>query len=334
MRWLTDRRSAPGDGIMAIFGAPTALEDHAIRACLAALDIQNETERLTAHVNRRDGITLQVRVGLNSGAVIAGEIGSGALGYTAIGDQVGVAQRMESVAPPGGVMLSESTARLVEPAAILGESEMLHIKGVEEAVPARRLVAVAVQPGQIGRSDTTLVGRKWELNTVMAEVLRLTQTAIELADSDSVKGNLGIIESPLAWALVWRGVARWCLGHRGWREDFDQAVAIARQTDPIAHATVVAYKYFLAIMCGVIVADDPALRDMDEALEIAETSGDDNALAVTAYALLHGGSPDRQRGLALLAKVRDSRCAGRSARRARQVPGRSVRPRTCPCARR
>ena len=73
--------------------------------------------------------TLQLRVGLNSGQVIAGEIGSGPWGYTAIGEQVGMAQRMESVAPPGGVMLSESTARLVENAAVLGEPEVVQIKG-------------------------------------------------------------------------------------------------------------------------------------------------------------------------------------------------------------
>src|ERR1700722_17797425 len=108
-----------GDGIMAVFGAPVALEDHAIRACLAALGVQEEAERLAAEVKERDGVDLQLRVGLNSGQVIAGEIGSGALGYTAIGEQVGTAQRMESVAPPGGVMLSASTARLVEGTASL-----------------------------------------------------------------------------------------------------------------------------------------------------------------------------------------------------------------------
>ena len=113
-----------GDGVMAVFGAPAALEDHAVRACLAALAIQEETNRLAAVVARRDGVALQVRVGLNSGQVIAGEIGSGSLGYAAIGEQVGMAQRMESVAPPGGVMLSASTARLVDGAAALGEPEM------------------------------------------------------------------------------------------------------------------------------------------------------------------------------------------------------------------
>jgi adenylate cyclase len=101
-----------GDGVMAVFGAPITLEDHAVRACLAALGIQEEAKRLAAGVRDRDGIELRLRVGLNSGQVIAGEIGSGSYGYTAIGEQVGMAQRMESVAPPGGVMLSASTARV------------------------------------------------------------------------------------------------------------------------------------------------------------------------------------------------------------------------------
>jgi adenylate cyclase len=92
-----------GDGIMAVFGAPVALEDHAFRACLAALDIQAETSKLAEDIQARDRVVLQLRIGLNSGQVIAGEIGSGALGYTAVGEQVGMAQRMESVAPPGGV---------------------------------------------------------------------------------------------------------------------------------------------------------------------------------------------------------------------------------------
>jgi len=90
-----------------------------------------------------DGVTLQLRVGLNSGAVIAGEIGSGPLGYTAIGEQVGMAQRMESAAPPGGVMVSDSTARLVEHATFLAEAKKVHIKGGDASVVGRRLLGVA-----------------------------------------------------------------------------------------------------------------------------------------------------------------------------------------------
>src|SRR4051794_32806147 len=112
-----------GDGIMAVFGAPAALEDHALRACLAAFAIQEQAKPLAVAIERRDGAEFRVRVGLNSGQVIAGEIGSGALGYTTVGEQVGLAQRMESAAPPGGVMLSLSTARLVEDAVELGPVE-------------------------------------------------------------------------------------------------------------------------------------------------------------------------------------------------------------------
>jgi adenylate cyclase len=153
-----------GDGIMAIFGAPVALEDHAFRACLAALGIQEEAQRLAGGIADNDGVSLELRVGLNSGQVIAGEIGAGALGYTAIGEQVGMAQRMESVAPPGGVMLSESTARLVEDTAILAEPEILRIKGATDPVCARRLIATTSDHRR--RSDLPLVGRTWELSTL------------------------------------------------------------------------------------------------------------------------------------------------------------------------
>ena len=183
-----------GDGIMAVFGAPAALEDHAVRACLAALGVQEEAKRLAADVRRRDGIELLVRVGLNSGEVIAGEIGSGPFGYTAVGDQVGMAQRMESAAPPGGVMLSESTARLVGATAVLGERRLVHIKGSADAVPAYLLLAVGVHAGRSGRPETALVGRQWELNAVT--------TVLELAVSGKgcvvgVEGPAGIGKSRL-----------------------------------------------------------------------------------------------------------------------------------------
>jgi AAA ATPase domain/Adenylate and Guanylate cyclase catalytic domain len=157
---------------MAIFGAPVALEDHAVRACLAAVGVQEEAKRLAVEVRERDGVDLQVRVGLNSGRVIAGAIGSGALGYAAIGEQVGMAQRMESVAPPGGVMLSESSARLVEHSVVLAEPEQVRIKGADEPVRVRRLVAISPRDGLVGRAEANLVGRRWEMATLDAIVDR------------------------------------------------------------------------------------------------------------------------------------------------------------------
>ena len=122
-----------GDGIMAVFGAPVALEDHAVRGCLAALGIQQQATQLAAEIQRRDRTDFSLRIGLNSGEVIAGEVASHAMGYTAVGEHVGLAQRMESTAPPGGVMLSDSTARLVENVAVLSDPQMVHVKGLRRS---------------------------------------------------------------------------------------------------------------------------------------------------------------------------------------------------------
>ena len=161
-----------GDGVMALFGAPVALEEHAFRACLTALEIQQEANRLGAEVQRRDGVALQVRVGLNSGRVIAGELGSGVLGYVATGEPVGFAHRMESAAPPGAVMLSESTARLVEDVVVLAKPEWVHVKGADEPVRARRLIAISPRNGLVGRAESSLVGRRWEMAALDAMVDR------------------------------------------------------------------------------------------------------------------------------------------------------------------
>jgi class 3 adenylate cyclase len=155
-----------GDGIMAVFGAPVAMEDHAFRACLTALGVQDEIKRLAVDVRERHGVDLELRVGLNSGQVIAGEIGSGPFGYTAIGEQVGMAQRMESVAPPGGVMLSESTARLVQHATLLADAEEVHFKGGNVPVLARRLLRLADGPQRSGSLPGALVGRGLEVATI------------------------------------------------------------------------------------------------------------------------------------------------------------------------
>jgi class 3 adenylate cyclase len=176
-----------GDGIMAVFGAPVALEDHAIRACLAALGVQEQAHRLAVDVGERDGVELRLRVGLNSGEVAAGGLGSGQFGYAAVGEQVGMAQRMESVAPPGGVMLSASTARLVEGAASLGESELVEIKGAEEPVRARRLLGMDEGHRAVGRAESALVGRRWEMSAVGA----LLERAI---DGDGAV--VGVVGSP------------------------------------------------------------------------------------------------------------------------------------------
>jgi hypothetical protein len=142
----------------------------------------------------------------------------------------------------------------------------------------------------------------------MADVLRLAQRVIDLAEGDPAKGNFIGLGSPLAAALASRGVARFRLALPGWRDDFDRAVAMPDRTDPFSRSIVIYWKYGLAIADGVLVANDTALREIDEALHIAERSADDVALGIArttmGLALVHRDSPaDRERGLAVLAQV-------------------------------
>ncbi|MFA5711541.1 adenylate/guanylate cyclase domain-containing protein [Mycolicibacterium sp.] len=157
-----------GDGLMALFGAPVALEDHALRGCIAALAIQAAANDFAAEVARCDGVALQIRVGLNSGDVITGEIGWGPGGYTAIGHPVGIAQRMEAGARPGEVLCSLSTARLIEHATRLGPVEAVAVKGADAPVPARQLLAV--ESGQVvsRRDDGAMLGRDAEFDRLRA----------------------------------------------------------------------------------------------------------------------------------------------------------------------
>ena len=234
-----------GDGIMAIFGAPIALEDHAIRACLAALGIQEEAKRLAVGVQDRDGVDLRLRVGLNSGEVIAGEIGSGSFGYTAVGEQVGMAQRMESVAPPGGVMLSASTARLVDGAATLTDPEPVQIKGADGPVPARRLLGMAERPA-VGRAESNLVGRRWELSAIEG----LLDRAV-----DGHGAVVGVVGSPgIGKSRLVREVA---------------AIAAGREVEVFttyceSHSTDIAFHVVARLLratTGVRGLDAPAARD-------------------------------------------------------------------------
>jgi hypothetical protein len=146
-------------------------------------------------------------------------------------------------------------------------------------------------------------------NGELADLLQRSQRVIELAEGDPTKGNF-MLGSPLGCALVARGIARWWLGRNGWREDLASGVELARSVDAATYSTVVAWKYGLAIAIGILIADDNAVSDIEEALRIAEGSGDDTALGMAKYvlavALEHRDSAaDRQRALKLLGQVRD-----------------------------
>ena len=104
-----------GDGIMALFGAPLAHEDHAVRACYAALRMHETVRRYAAGVRRSEGLLVQIRVGLNSGEVVVRAIGSDLhMDYTAVGQTTHLAAQMEQLADPGSILLTPSTLDLVE----------------------------------------------------------------------------------------------------------------------------------------------------------------------------------------------------------------------------
>src|SRR5262245_15292590 len=160
-----------GDGIMALFGAPLAHEDHAVRACYAALRMQESVKGYTEEARRTRGINVQIRVGLNSGEVVVRAIGSDLhMDYSAIGETTHLAARMEQLASPGSILLTPSTLKLAEgfvdvkalgPVPVKGLVEAMDVYEATGAGPARtRLQAAA------GRGLTRFVGRETEVETL------------------------------------------------------------------------------------------------------------------------------------------------------------------------
>ncbi len=151
-----------GDAVMAVFGIPTTHEDDAIRAVRAADDMREGLRSLNKELERDHGATLECRIGVNTGEVVAGDASTRQALIT--GDTVNVAARLEQGARPGEVLIAESTARLVRDAAVLETVAPLALKGKAEPVAAHRLIAVhAGAAGTARRMDSPLVGRTRQL---------------------------------------------------------------------------------------------------------------------------------------------------------------------------
>jgi hypothetical protein len=151
----------------------------------------------------------------------------------------------------------------------------------------------------------------WFDSGEFGEILRWSQTVIDLAGGDPAKGAGFGVGSPLAAAVAVRGTARWWLGRPGWRKDLHDAVEMARRSDPTTLAVIVTWTYGLAIGYGVLRADDSALRAIEAAVQTAEASGNDIGLDVAKYwlgvALLNrDAAADRHRGLELMVQARDT----------------------------
>src|SRR5262249_15292404 len=124
-----------GDGIMALFGAPLAHEDHAVRACYAALRMQESVRRYSEDVRRFHGLEVQIRVGLNSGGVVVRSIGSDLrMDYTAVGHTTHLAARMEQLATPGSIRLTPDTLRLAEGYVDVKALGPVPVKGLAEPI--------------------------------------------------------------------------------------------------------------------------------------------------------------------------------------------------------
>jgi predicted ATPase/class 3 adenylate cyclase len=167
-----------GDAILAFFGAPIAHEDDPQRAVLAALDIRSGADEFCGQIREKHGIDINVRIGINTGLVVVGEIGSDLrLEYTAIGDAINLAARMEQTAEPGTIQISEETHKLVAPffdCESLGETR---IKGKSAPVRTFRVLAVKRTPGQLRGVEglsSPLVGREAELGILKARLQDLS----------------------------------------------------------------------------------------------------------------------------------------------------------------
>jgi len=158
-----------GDGIMALFGAPLALEDHAVRACYAALRMQESIKRYAEAVRRGEGILIQIRVGLNSGQVVVRSIGSDLhMDYTAVGQTTHLAARMEQLAQPGTVLTTARTLHMVEGYVEARSLGAIPIKGLEAPIEVFELVGASMPRSRLQASArrglSRFVGRSRELD--------------------------------------------------------------------------------------------------------------------------------------------------------------------------
>jgi class 3 adenylate cyclase/tetratricopeptide (TPR) repeat protein len=158
-----------GDGIMALFGAPLAHEDHAVRACYAALRMQESVTRYAEGVRRTEGVPIQIRVGLNSGEVVVGAIGNDLkMDYTAVGQTVHLAARMEQMATPGSVMITNDTLQLAEGYVQVKSLGPVNVKGMSDQVEVHEVTGAGLVRSRMEaaatRGLTRFVGRDAEIH--------------------------------------------------------------------------------------------------------------------------------------------------------------------------
>jgi class 3 adenylate cyclase/tetratricopeptide (TPR) repeat protein len=188
-----------GDGIMALFGAPIAHEDHARRACYAALHLTEELRPYANELRLRRGLNFSVRMGVNSGEVIVGKIGDDLrMEYTAQGHTVGLASRMEQIAEPGKVYLTEHAAALVQGFFQLGDLGQMEVKGVPELLRVYELQGVGRFRTRLDISRTRgfsrFVGRAEEMQVLESALARAQEGSPQII---GIVGEAGLGKSRL-----------------------------------------------------------------------------------------------------------------------------------------
>jgi class 3 adenylate cyclase len=224
-----------GDGIMAVFGAPIAHEDHARRACYAALQMLDDVSEYAAELRRRLGLNFSTRIGINSGEVVAGAIGEGRDSeYTAIGHTVGLAQRMEALAEPGKAYLTESTAELARGFLDLRDLGEFEIKGASRPVGVFELTGVGAARSRLDlaqeRGFSRFVGRTEEMALLLG--------ALERAQAGE-GGGVALVAEP--------GVGKSRLSHEFVQRCRDQGAEVF-EAQAQAHGTAVPFMPVLQML--------------------------------------------------------------------------------------
>ncbi len=193
-----------GDGIRALFGAPLALEDHAVRACYAALRMQEQVSRYGDDMQRREGTPVQIRVGLNSGEVVVRSIGNDLhMDYSAIGQTTHLASRMEQMAKAGTVLLTDHTLQLAEGYVEVKSLGAVSIKGLPDPVTVFELsgashVRTRLQAAAM-RGLTRFVGRQREIEVLNEALANAAQGKGQVV---AIVGEPGVGKSRLFWEFT------------------------------------------------------------------------------------------------------------------------------------
>jgi class 3 adenylate cyclase len=239
-----------GDGIMALFGAPVAHEDHAQRACWAALHLRDALRRYGDDLRLERGLSFSVRMGLNSGEVVVGRIGDDLrMDYTAQGHTVGLAQRMEQLAEPGKALLTEHTARLATGYFVLRDLGAARVKGVATPLHVFELEG----PGAIrtrfqasrARGLARFVGRDAEMATLERALERAVAGEGQIV---GISAEAGVGKSRLCWEFAERCRAR---------------AILVREAHAVSHGHLLPFLPILELLRGVFDVDD---RDSAQAV--------------------------------------------------------------------